>query len=414
MEGIPILPPILLKLKIANKTGMALLFSFGSLFVILGITCGLGALQVHGLLKESWGITTTTEFPLRVGLFLIPSLLLLWLGFNLLRAGIGVNSVYKHSKLIFHISGYIFCQNFFSSRKRSPKFFPSHRGRAALLCIMLPLSFALYALAAIGTFLIFATLNIPPETNSHYSFSDNFSRNAASLSVPLISLLILLFFWGLAISAHRLILRTLSIPSQTLINKDQRTPVLLLRSFSADGLKSIHPFCKLVSLTKRFEEIIALSAWRFGPVIGIGRPRERLPKLGASKEYIADEHWKNVVREKIIDAGSIVVIAGNTDGLKWELNEILNQKALSKTILIIPPLAPKKIDNKIQESLNYLHTDLMLFKNNKPNKLSKTLLLHQDHANKLHIYTSNKRFTWDYQLAFYGHSFLKNSKPHCS
>ncbi|MFD6106711.1 hypothetical protein ACFWFQ_29080, partial [Nocardia salmonicida] len=71
---------------------------------------------------------------------------------------------------------------------------------------------------------------------------------------------------------------------------DRRRQVLLLRSFQDDELRmrmhrsARHSPVEVVAgqAFERFEELLAWSLWRIGPVVAIGQPGEELPTLGAA------------------------------------------------------------------------------------------------------------------------------------
>ena len=126
-----------------------------------------------------------------------------------------------------------------------------------------------------------------------------------------------------------------ALPAKDVIKNDSRPPVLLLRSFSDDDLKLPKDGGSMSRFT--FEEALAHQLWCYGPVHAIGRPGESLPQSGASREYITNESWRERVIELSKQAKAIILIVHNTEGLKWELHQIVALGALKKTLFIIPP-----------------------------------------------------------------------------
>ncbi len=76
----------------------------------------------------------------------------------------------------------------------------------------------------------------------------------------------------------------------------------------------------------------------YGPYIAIGRPGEAFESmdLGAAKYYIPDEEWKTKVVELINSSGAIVIEAAESEGLSWEIREVLSRIAPEKLLIILP------------------------------------------------------------------------------
>lgn len=72
------------------------------------------------------------------------------------------------------------------------------------------------------------------------------------------------------------------------------------------------------------------------PVVTLGRPGERLPALGAARLYLNDDGWRRRVEELIASARLVIVVAGASPGLLWEVQAILQAEALRKTVLYVP------------------------------------------------------------------------------
>ena len=145
----------------------------------------------------------------------------------------------------------------------------------------------------------------------------------------------------------RLIYRAkrLATPSvHTMRVRDQRSSVLLLRSFSDDmtpllRTNNLHSWKRgLISRDAwTLEETIERSLSRYGPVIAIGRRGEILPPAGAAREYVSNSRWKTRVAEHVLSARLVVVILGETEGLALEYQMQFNLDALTKLVLVLPP-----------------------------------------------------------------------------
>lgn len=119
-----------------------------------------------------------------------------------------------------------------------------------------------------------------------------------------------------------------------------KPPVLLLRSF-ADDIAKIPPSALLPRLffrRKRLEEMVGEELTQVGPFVAIGKPGERLPQLGAQRLYVADTEWQEVVKAYIGRAGRVIMIAGTTQWVQWELASTIAQDALDKLLIVFPRL----------------------------------------------------------------------------
>jgi hypothetical protein len=116
-------------------------------------------------------------------------------------------------------------------------------------------------------------------------------------------------------------------------------PILFLRSFSDDQIE----FRSLLRGAITLEEDITRSLSYHGPVVAIGRPGETLPPLGAARDYVRDDEWKNKVAEYMRSAAWVVMIIGKTAGLEWEVQHARAEGAVGKLILIIPPFEPDNL-----------------------------------------------------------------------
>jgi hypothetical protein len=65
-----------------------------------------------------------------------------------------------------------------------------------------------------------------------------------------------------------------------------------------------------------------------GPVVAIARPGERLPEIGPYRIQLpAGEDWHAEVRAYLERSAAIVLVFGTTEGLLWELREIVGRVA---------------------------------------------------------------------------------------
>lgn len=119
--------------------------------------------------------------------------------------------------------------------------------------------------------------------------------------------------------------------------------VLFLRSFDDDRkrifslLSPVGHAYRLIPGPTRMEEIIAsLFAGESSNVACIGRPGERMPSLGAGRTYWTDETWQEAVQHTANRARAIVLMAGKTEGLAWEIGQLKTMGLLGKLIVLFP------------------------------------------------------------------------------
>ena len=118
---------------------------------------------------------------------------------------------------------------------------------------------------------------------------------------------------------------------------DRRRPILLLRSFDDDDFPGEEiGFDGETTVT--FEEMITRDLWRWGPVFAIGQPGEGMPRAGAARTYVSDDAWQAQVQSLIQESQMIVMVAGETPGLQWEIQQVIQMGASGKLVLVVPPL----------------------------------------------------------------------------
>jgi hypothetical protein len=182
-------------------------------------------------------------------------------------------------------------------------------------------------------------------------------------------------FFGLAAAVYLLNrARPLLYPTaDELLTVDKRQPILFLRSFDDDVKtfneeekrnfisllqSSLVTLGKLVTTLRElfakaikkesglsgvpaksipFEFVIHKELRQIGPVIAVGRPGEKLPPLGAARSHFDDDEWKDAVLAWMEHARMIVVVAGGTKGVTWELDQIASRGYKNKTLFLFPP-----------------------------------------------------------------------------
>ena len=146
------------------------------------------------------------------------------------------------------------------------------------------------------------------------------------------------------IRAHRIYRRTEILNATQAILRARTRPILYLRSFNIDEEMARHRsiielmfsglfFYKIPTLEERLVQVLSI----IGPVIAIGRPREKLPALGAARFYVAEDHWKGKVAEIAKESEFVVWVSGMTEGLQWELRHLINAVPPEKLIVWAHP-----------------------------------------------------------------------------
>jgi hypothetical protein len=76
---------------------------------------------------------------------------------------------------------------------------------------------------------------------------------------------------------------------------------------------------------------------RMGPFVALGNPADRLPPDGAVREYAPDAQWTQRFLDLAQSAKCIVTALGESDNLKWELNQLKKQGMCQKVCMFTPP-----------------------------------------------------------------------------
>ena len=115
--------------------------------------------------------------------------------------------------------------------------------------------------------------------------------------------------------------------------------MLFLRSFSDD--ERIQYWSSDLNSEMSFmdfslESRIATHFNASGPFIAVGSPRAMLPAVGAARAALSDQEWQGRVLEWMDRSCLIVLIAGTTHWISWELREVVERDHAKKLILLFP------------------------------------------------------------------------------
>jgi hypothetical protein len=164
--------------------------------------------------------------------------------------------------------------------------------------------------------------------------SDSFSRQLGEATYHLIGPLLWGTGGGLCLAVAKRMRARLNLASQA---EDVRAPVVYLRSFQVDKRLSRRPLAIGRVLASRTEEEQLVEALReSGPVVALGRPGERLPRLGAQRVYVDDADWRQQILSWFRRAALVVihVPAKPTESLTWELEHSLNIVPLDRLVFL--------------------------------------------------------------------------------
>mgnify|MGYP001489779346 CR=1 FL=1 len=120
-----------------------------------------------------------------------------------------------------------------------------------------------------------------------------------------------------------------AISADVALQTDARKPIVYIRSFMLDG--------RLEGLYTAFtvEQEVCEVMRQLGPIVAIGKPGEPFPELGAARVYTSDEEWQGTIIEYFNRANYVVVQAGPTANLWWEIDEARKRIALNRLLILL-------------------------------------------------------------------------------
>jgi len=155
----------------------------------------------------------------------------------------------------------------------------------------------------------------------------------------------------------------------------RQPPILFLRSFSFDSLSSRSLKGSLGLLTP--ESTLVIQASRLsGPVIAIGRPGETMPPPGALRIYVTHEQWEVKVRAIIPLCQLVIWVTGYTEGLQWELRELVNTVSPRRLVVWLHlDVGNATLEQREREWTKFVAAYSWIFPKPLPAKLGKTYYL---------------------------------------
>lgn len=136
------------------------------------------------------------------------------------------------------------------------------------------------------------------------------------------------------------VLRWSHVAPNALVASDLRRPIIYLRSFNKDS-KPLAEWYMLPAMLSRslytFERTVIGHVRRFGPVLALGRPGQRLPNWGASRLYPKSQDWPEVVGTLVSHAALTIVNPDDTPGVAEEFSILSRTGNLHRTIVALYP-----------------------------------------------------------------------------
>ena len=137
--------------------------------------------------------------------------------------------------------------------------------------------------------------------------------------------------------------------AEKVLVEDARAPILFLRSFRDEdddkGVTGVSRSLKSADRSlapstpawgPREQEALASIFRKIGPYVAIGKPREKLPEVGAARMYVGDDDWQTRVTELSTRARLVIVRAGSTNGLQWEVERLVALVPPTKVLVLLP------------------------------------------------------------------------------
>lgn len=134
-----------------------------------------------------------------------------------------------------------------------------------------------------------------------------------------------LVFWLIPFVAAPLVLlarRLMAKSGEAILAKDPRPPIIYLRPFGYDG--------------EKFEPLVSKAVQKWGPMIAVGKPRERFATLGASRTYVLDADWQTHVKTRLSSCQLVILRVGKGEGFRWEVKTAFDILPLQKIVFFFP------------------------------------------------------------------------------
>lgn len=129
--------------------------------------------------------------------------------------------------------------------------------------------------------------------------------------------------------------------ADSLLSVDTRKPVLFLRAFDDDEKMRFAKW-QVGFLDFSLETRLSNHFRHRGPFIAVGSPTETVPIPGAARVRLPDSEWQDRVLGWIGNAIVIIVYAGKTHWVNWELARIIETGRAQNLILMMPEFGKRR------------------------------------------------------------------------
>ncbi len=89
--------------------------------------------------------------------------------------------------------------------------------------------------------------------------------------------------------------------------------------------------------TRPIEACIADAAFKFAPLVALGDKNVAVEPVGAVREYTSNNQWRERISELLTHPRAVLFLVGATSATNWEVETIVSNDLLMKTIFILPP-----------------------------------------------------------------------------
>jgi hypothetical protein len=223
---------------------------------------------------------------------------------------------------------------------------PGLKRSPAQALVSVLLIYASQVVQALAIVLVAALVMLAPRDFSQAMKSEGHAEGSTALdraydagvlfAVALAGAVALLLLGAVLRNAGRLVSRQ-SFEKQ--VGRDRRPPILFLRAFKDD--QAILPrgglFARLLRAElgqRRLDHMLVEEFARFGPVVALGRPGQRIRPFGAARVYVAHDDWQARVTDLAEKAAHIVLVADEGPGVEWEIETMANLPFRPKTIFL--------------------------------------------------------------------------------
>jgi hypothetical protein len=125
--------------------------------------------------------------------------------------------------------------------------------------------------------------------------------------------------------------------AESVLSTDTRAPVLLLRSF-VDDERVRFRFSERTLFDFSLGARLATHFFKTGPFIAVDSPNHT-PAIGAARASLTDTEWQGTVVEWMRAARLIVLLAGVSLWIRWEMRQIVELGYGRKLIILMPELS---------------------------------------------------------------------------